>query len=139
MHNCLILGSVFYREEWQPFLEAGATPMLLWPADSETLRSIATGKVTLVTVFNPAHIFAALERRNISVADFRPPNHLSLGFQRDGKLLKLERAEYFLRLVSSSLYSEAYANQIIEETLKRVTVEDGIARVDLTMTHHVFF
>jgi hypothetical protein len=137
--NCLILGSVFYQDEWQSFLEAGATPLLLWPVDSRALRSIATARVTVVTIFNPAHIFAALESRGVSVADFRPPNHLSLRYERDGKALTLEHAEYILSLVYSSLYTEQYATHVIEEILNRINVHDGIGRVDLTMTHHVFF
>ena len=140
-HNCIILGNVFYGDNWRPFLVAGATPMLLWPVDSMALRAIATGSVSVITLFNPAHMLSELVRKGYSVARFEPPKHLALRLEHAGRTLTIEQAEIFMQLVYTSLYSEEYAIQVISETLEKLrdqSVGDA-PRVDLTMSHHVFF
>lgn len=140
-HNCIIIGNVFYGDNWQPFLVPGATPMLLWPADSSTLRAMATGSVKVMTLFNPAHMLSDLVRNGYSVARFEPPKHLALQFQHRGRVLTLEQAESFMQLVYTSLYSEEYAIRVISETFEKLKDHpvDGAPRIDLTISHHVFF
>lgn len=140
-YNCTIIGDVFYGSEWQPFLVGGATPPLLWPADSAAQRSLATGGVKLITLFNPAHMLADLINKGISIAKFEPPSVLSLSLEIKKRTLTLEHAETFLQLVYTSLYREEYAVHVACETLRRLLDHPGnqATRIDLTLSHDVFF
>lgn len=140
-HNCIFVGSVFYGEDWQPFLVAGGTPMLMWPADTRALRALATGSVKMVTLFNPAHMLSSLLKKGLSIARFEPPKALSLSLETAGRTLTLERAESFMQMVYMSLYSEAYVAQVIVETVDKLKDQPvgEVSTIDLTMSHHVFF
>lgn len=46
-----------------------------------------------------------------------------------------------MQLVYTSLYSEEYAIQVISETIEKLKNQpvDEAPRIDLTISHHVFF
>jgi hypothetical protein len=140
-YNCIVVGRVLYGEEWQPFLAQGATPMLLWPTDSGALRSLATGRVAMGTLFNPAHILEALVKQGVRVAEWRPPTDLSLSVDCDGRTCTLKRAWGLLQLVYTSLYSEQYVTHLVVESLTRLKSRPlgESTEVDVTFDHRVFF
>jgi hypothetical protein len=140
-YNCLVMGQVFYGEEWQSFLAHGATPMLLWPTDSKALRSLATGRVAIGTIFNPAHILEAVTKQGVRVAEWRPPTTLSLSVDRDGATRRLNRVWSLLQLVYTSLYSEQYVTHILMESLTGLKGQafPQDREVGMSFSHRVFF
>ena len=105
-NNTLIISRAFYHPDGTPTLLPGATPMLMWPLDGEVQRALVLGTVSVYTLFNPAHLFGKLEDRGWTLGLFEPPAKFSLKRKVNGKTLELRRAEYFVQLVSHSLYRE---------------------------------
>jgi hypothetical protein len=140
-HNMLIVSRAFYSDTWEPVILAGASPMLMWHLEPEVKRAVATGAVVVATLFNPAHIFKNFVEQGWSFERFKPPANFSLKRQRgNGKTIEIGNLQYFLQLVAGALYREDYVVRLLTETWIRVEAEDLTGeRIDLNLTHHVYF
>jgi hypothetical protein len=137
-HNCLILNTVVYSQDWEPMLVPGTTPFVWWPLESSVVRDMVLGNCVVVTVLNPAHLIAALTRRGFSVERFVPPADLALSFVSGKRKFAVEDASYFLRLVGVSMLSEDYVADLLESTTHLEMEDASQARVEMQFMHDMF-
>jgi hypothetical protein len=136
--NALILSSLVYSGDFTPQLLPGTTPVFWWPLDIKLLRDLLFGRTTVMSVYNPAHLFARLEAEGFRVVHFRPPDEFTLEQPRGQNILRLERFQYFVRLACYALMSD---QQVVHLLLRAIdSLPDQLkrpVRCDLELIHRL--
>ncbi|MDO8380133.1 hypothetical protein [Phenylobacterium sp.] len=102
--NALLLGRVSIGDDG-PGVTADAIPMACWPLPDDALRALVFGEVLLLTLYNPAHFWAALRERGFSVTLGERASVRRAVRTKGDQELHLEHADYFHGLVQRSFVS----------------------------------
>jgi hypothetical protein len=113
-YNSIAIGAIQYRaDSAQPFIYPGTIPPFWWELSDDSAREVLLRIVTIVTLFNPAHLFRALEDDGFAINDFVPPYSASISHRDAPKEMRLEGIDYFLQLVPYALIREAEVVRLV--------------------------
>lgn len=112
-HNCLVIGSVYYDKRGWPVSQLGVRPLFWTELGDVALTGLALGRVAVVTVFNPAHIFEDAAAAGLSIRTVQPPWGYNVTWEDGPRTARLEHFEYFLRLRTTALYTHTSVVQAI--------------------------
>lgn len=102
--NSLLLGKVSIGDDG-PVVTADAIPMACWPLSDVALRKLVFGEVLLLTLYNPAHFWAALRERGFTVT-LGERASVRRAVRRNGdQELHLEQADFFHNLIQRGFMS----------------------------------
>lgn len=136
LHLSIIGGQSRYLR-----VRSEALPFVLWPIDHKVLREILFRRVAIISLFNPAHLWAAIRQRGYEVS-LDDEGHFKAATKRDGKRIKgLENIDWFLGLIHHSLMTEdtviSMIDQVADLAEARVSSEGGL-RIELMPRIHRF-
>jgi hypothetical protein len=116
-NNSIVLGSIGAGDRDLP-LDRTSIPFVFWPISPLTLYNILFGHVVVITIFNPAHFWSAIESRGFLV-ELDQRGKFRSATKSDGtKKVGLEHTGYFLNLISRALLSQGSALAMIDQSLE---------------------
>jgi hypothetical protein len=110
--NCTFIGSLDLGAY------PGTTPMFWWPVPLEFVRKLAFHEVTVVTVYNPAHLIRKLRMLGFDVR----LNGIQLSLtKRVGKVqAEMGDMHHFLHYIQQHLVREDFVLEIFRKILRRI-------------------
>jgi hypothetical protein len=131
--NSLLLSNVGGRSEYLR-VRGETLPFVLWPIDHEVVRDILFRRVAIISLLNPAHLWAAIRRRGYEVSvDER--GHFKAATKQEGNRIKgLENINWFLGLIHHALMTEDAVIGMIDQMADLADARvppDGELRIEL--------
>lgn len=103
--NALYVGSWFFHEDGKISHRPGMTHPVWWPISSEALKRVVLQEVLIFTVFNPAHLFEALEAAGFKItADF--PKKFSAEKTIGGASMTVGGMSHYFEMIQHYFFSE---------------------------------
>jgi hypothetical protein len=115
-YNRVIINSIL-NPSADYSLNQGMTPVYAWPLAPELIESILFNRITLISVYNPAHLIDDLEQRGFEVqpVDGRPDFKMSLRIGK--KEFAIQTMSYFIGLIARHFFSEEAIVETIQHTV----------------------
>lgn len=121
MDNALYIDTPGYGRTLTVTLQG--LPPAWWPMDDDALADILFGRVMIVSVYNSAHLRAAMETRGL-IAQLGTD---SLKGEFEGRKLELGVISHFDRMIQHCFMSLESTLELIDQSL-RLTREQGVGR-----------
>lgn len=103
--NALYIASWFFREDGKISHRPGMTHPIWWPMSASAMKRVVLQDVLVLTVFNPAHLFGALED-----AGFEVTANFPKGFTAEKKIEKgsmsLGGISHYFEMIQHYFFSE---------------------------------
>jgi hypothetical protein len=105
--NNIKIEFLMYSDSGIPYLLAGAKPVFWWPIDIEMIRKIIFHEFLVFTIYNPAHLLNAIEKKGYSVTQ-KDGNRLDFKIKKniDGKIIEYQNLWFFIDLITQSFIRE---------------------------------
>ncbi len=103
--NAIIVGTFYYDDDGKTHLIPGMSHLVWWPLSHEAIKSILFQDVIIITIFNPAHLIASLEKAGFSVEETGRFNY-KVSKKRDGHQCIVEGMNYYLKMIQEYLFTE---------------------------------
>ncbi|WEX89946.1 hypothetical protein PZN02_005283 [Sinorhizobium garamanticum] len=131
--NCMFVGSVGGHGSGFPPMLVGGVPMVWWPLNEGALRDLIFDYVIVVTLFNPAHLWALLRERGFIVVPNDRSQVTRIYRPIGKKRFEVANFDYFERLVQHGLLDEKAVVDMIEATAAQAVrvAGDEPLRVDI--------
>jgi hypothetical protein len=110
--NCTFIGSLDLGAY------PGTTPMFWWPVPSEFVRKLAFHEVTVITVYNPAHLIRKLRLLGFDVR--LNGTQLSLTKQVGKVQVEMGDMHHFLHYIQQHLVREDFILEIFRKLLRSI-------------------
>ena len=124
-HNCLVLGSIAGDEAGLRTLH-DQMPLLSWPLTRQVKEDILFHKVMIVTIYNPAHLWAGLEARGFTLQWKENGRKLKSAVRNiDGRVMNFENIDFFHHLIWHALMSEEAVLNMIDLFIEQSLTVDG--------------
>ncbi|MEZ2127614.1 MULTISPECIES: hypothetical protein [unclassified Sinorhizobium] len=128
--NCLLVGSVGSYESGFPTMLVGGVPLMWWPVEKDALRDVLFGHVIVVTLFNPAQLWALLRERGFIIATNNRSQVTQIHRQIGDKRFEISNFSYFERLVQDALMDEMAIVKMIEALAEQANAAAGISHLE---------
>jgi hypothetical protein len=132
--NSLLLGSVG-GDSNDVRTRVDGIPFILWPIDTNIIRDILFGRVIVMSLFNPAHIWQAVRDRGFEVELDDRGKFLRATKRVGRKEMGLENLNYFLGTIHHSLMTEEAVIGMIDQMMnfatERLPAHDAGVRVEI--------
>ncbi|MCW0984042.1 hypothetical protein OK142_24970 [Agrobacterium sp. BT-220-3] len=125
LDNCLFVGSVGSHGSGFPATMIGAVPLMWWPLEENVLRDVLFGHVIVVTIFNPAQLWALLRQRGFVIETNGRSQVTSMYRQVGDKRFEVSNFHHFERMVQHALMDETAVVDMIESTAERASLIAG--------------
>lgn len=103
--NAIFVSDWFYRRDGKPSHRPGMTHPTWWPVPAESIRRVIFQEVNVFTVFNPAHLFAALELDGYELT-IEWPKKFSAKKRIGNRFFSLGGVEHYFEVIQRYLFSE---------------------------------
>lgn len=139
LYNSIITGTLLYIRDGTPHFQLGILPVFWWRLDIETIHKIIFQEYFILTIYNPAHLIARLEKEG-----FEPVfnNDRLSAFRRSSgdKVLGIDGIWYYIGLICQCFFKEEEVVGMILETVRRADQHESKvpARFDIRFNHRLF-
>lgn len=114
--NALFTGSLPYGWDGISHHLPGMTHVFWWPISARTLKSLIFQRVFVGTLYNPAWLFQALERKGFAVNADDPWSPV-VTKQAGDVVMRMEGFSYYYRAIQRYLMEEDFVAEIAARTL----------------------
>lgn len=129
--NCTFVGSLDLSAY------PGTTPMFWWPVPSEFVRKLALHEVTVITVYNPAHLIRKLRLLGFEVR--LNGTQLSLT-KRVGKVqVEMGDMHHFLHYIQQHLVREDFVLEIFRKLLRSIEAREIPSNTLIKLDTQLFY
>jgi hypothetical protein len=125
LDNCLFVGSVGSHETGFPAMLAGGVPQMWWPLEQRALHDLIFGHVIVITLFNPAQLWALLRVRGFVITTNARSRVTRIYRKIDDKVFEIANFNYFEHLVQHALMDETAVVNMIEATAEQASAAAG--------------
>ncbi|GAO38421.1 hypothetical protein SCH01S_15_00460 [Sphingomonas changbaiensis NBRC 104936] len=131
--NSMIVGSIGSSKD-ELRVSFDTLPFAQWPIDTQVLGDILFGRVLVVSLFNPGHIWSALRERGFEVSLDQRGAFRTAKRRKGKKEERLEHIGYFTNLIQRSLMTEesvlAMIDQLIDMSHDQLKAKGEPVRVE---------
>jgi hypothetical protein len=126
-HNLIVTTSVLYGAHGRPHHPRQAMPLVWLGVDRDLVFRLITLETQVITVYNPAHLYAAFQERGWEIEKGGSPIEVTLRRKHGESFLTLHGMDWFMRDVTLGLKSEEQIVNAVEIAVHRIR-ESGMAR-----------
>lgn len=122
--NTIIVDSLYYDADGKTRHIPGMTHMVWWPIGLDIIKSILFQDVIIITIFNPAHFIASLEKAGFSVEETGVLKY-KVSRKRSGYEFVVEGMSYYLEMIQQYLISDESIVSLLNETEEQIDTLNG--------------
>ncbi|MCY6379350.1 hypothetical protein [Hoeflea prorocentri] len=137
--NCLFIGNLGNHETGFPVTPSGGVPMIWWPLGEQQIHDLLFGHVLVITLFNPAILWAILRKRGFEVILGRRSRVLKITKKVGKAGLDLENFSYFENLIPYALMDENAVADMIDASVKQIVAAAGGRPAKVGIRPHLRF
>lgn len=115
----------------------GTTPMFWWPVPSEFVRRLVFHEVTVVTLYNPAHLIRKLRALGFEVR--LTGTQLSVTKQIGKVQLEMRNMHNFLHYIQQHLVREDVVLAIFQKILKKIDSEEIASNTIINLDAQLYY
>ncbi|MCD1267100.1 hypothetical protein B5M44_23875 [Shinella sumterensis] len=135
--NCLFVSSIGDHKDGFPTTMIGDVPLMWWPLGENVLRDVLFGHVFVVTLFNPAQLWAMLRQRGFVITTNARSQVTSIYRQLGEKRFEIGNFHHFEHLVQHTLMDENAVINMIEATAERANLVAGDTPIRINLRPRV--
>jgi|KBSSwiStaDraftv2_1062776.scaffolds.fasta_scaffold278173_1 hypothetical protein len=134
--NSAIISMIGYEPDGLPNVDTGTVPLFWWPLQKDNLYDLIFGNVISVSIYNPAHFWQLLRDNGFSVVTDSKGRFVSASRRHQGRLVKLQNIDRFVRLSGRFLLSDDALIVTIEKSIDLGAnhAPSGPTRIDIVPT-----
>lgn len=123
--NCLFISEVGNHESGFPVTALGAVPLVWWHLEENALYDVLFGHVLVLSLFNPAQLWALLRGRGFIIETNNRSQVTSMYRKAGDRRFEIGNFHHFEHLVQHALMDENAVVNMIEATTERASLAAG--------------
>lgn len=123
--NSLAISTLVYHTDGGLWHLPGMAQLFWWDLSLETLRALIFHDVIVVTLFNQAHLLAALEQAGFRV-DQQGEREFRITKRTGNRIVEIGGLRYYSHMIQEYLFTEAFVVRVIGDFAQRAgEIDDG--------------